>query len=342
MPVRMRSLVSGGESFRSVLAVAVAVWLTVLPAVAADATGTVRQVWVWSDAHVGGGGISNAIGTTTEWLQSAVTDMRTHVGSVAFALGLGDVSNSSSAEELDLALKIEARSGFRPWWHIRGNHDHASSLDGVWQRTCGTPGCFTLADGNGIWICVSAERGSSGGRISAETLRWLHDTIASNQDRNVIVCTHQAVGHTVSRSNKDKNVLFCSLPGDPEPDLIPGVNGQPATRREATDTAVQRVEHLLDDVRVDLWLSGHIHASARDANCLVHKGRTTFINVASLTHNYNTGVSGSFVLTFQSGSKTVQARFRNHDTGAFVDAFSTTVEFPFPWQFSDPPVLTAR
>jgi 3',5'-cyclic AMP phosphodiesterase CpdA len=319
------------------LAAALALGLS-LPAAAADAT---RRVWVFSDCHVGLGGITNADKSVTQWLDHAVTDMQKTKLPISFVLTLGDLTHASQAEQFEQYLGLKKKAGYAPWWEIAGNHDHASIKEELWERYIKLPTRFTLADGNGIWICFSVERSGAGGKISQETLAWLRQTIQANSNKNVIVCSHQPVGHTVARSTKDHRLLYCPAPGDPEPGLYPGVEPtDPDAKREATDEAIQRVEQLVKDVRVDLWLCGHIHSSSRNKDWIVKKGNTTYINVASVNPSYGNSNGGSFVLEFQPGSKTVAARYRNHESGIFMEKNSTTVEFPFPWQPATKPTLT--
>ena len=325
---------------RAVLASVVLSLCLALQAAAADAP-AVRRVWVFSDCHVGLGGITNADKSVTQWLDVAVKDMQQTKLPVSFVLGLGDLVHESLDDQFQKYVAIKKKAGYSPWWEINGNHDYEGVKEGRWEKYINLPPRFTLADGNGIWIFFSAERSGAGGRISQETLAWLRETIAANSNKNVIVCSHQPVGHTVARSNKDHRLLYCPAPGDPAPGLYPGVDpADPDARREATDVAIQRVEQLVQDVRVDLWLSGHIHSSSRNKDWIVKKGNTTFINEASVNPSYGNSNGGSFVLEFQPGSKTVVARYRNHENGTFMEKFSTTVDFPFAWQPAAKPVMT--
>lgn len=313
--------------------------LLALPLLAADAP--VRRVWVFSDCHVGLGGITNADSSVTQWLDVAVKDIQQTKLPISFVLGLGDLVHESLDTQFQTYLGIKKKAGFSPWWEINGNHDYASVKEGLWERRIGLPPRFTLADGNGIWIFFSAEQGGAAGKIAPETLAWLRQTIQANSNKNVIVCSHQPVGHTVARSTKDHRLLFCPMPGDPEPGLYPGVEpSDPDAKREATDEAIARVEQLVKNVRVDLWLNGHIHSTARNKDWIVKKGNTTYINVASVNPSYGNSNGGSFVLEFQPGSKTVTARYRNHEAGIFMEKNSTTVDFPFAWQPVAKPTFT--
>ena len=304
-------------------------------------TAAVRRVWVWSDAHIGLCSTASGDRDGAAWLQDAVDDIRDCAGPVVCALSLGDIADDSTRAQYEEYANIRRRAGFGPWFEIAGNHDFAGVKAGLWEA-CVTPQRrFILADGNGVWICFGVEVSGAGGRISEDTLRWLREAIARNQDRNEIVCSHQAVSHTVLGSQKDYRALYCPSATDPAPERPPA-DADPATpKRETTDAALQRVERIVDELRVDLWLCGHIHSNQRTAESIARRGRTTFINVASITHAYGDHASGSFVLEFRDGARTVDARYRDHGTGKFDEAFSTTVEFPQPWRFSGPPKFEA-
>ena len=326
-------------------------WLLawVMPAIAApvntrgaDAadTAAVRRVWVWSDVHIGLCTNSTGERDGAAWLQDAVADVRDHAGPIACVLSLGDIANSAARAQYVQYADIRRRAtGMGPWFEYPGNHDYAGVKDGLWAEYVASPRRFILADGNGVWICFGAEAGGAGGRISEDTLRWLRESIARYQDRNVIVCSHQAVSRTVQGSQKDWCALYCPVAGDPLPEPLPAGANPSTPQRETTDAALQRVARIVDDLRVDLWLCGHIHGSKHTADSIVRRGKTTFINVASLTPAYGNHPSSSFVLEFRNGVRTVNARYRDHDAEKFDPALSTSVEFPYPWRFSGPPAI---
>ena len=315
--------------------IALAVVLVAGWAAAAD-TGAVRRVWVWSDAHIGLNNDTSRDRDGAEWLQAAAQDVRGRVGPVAWVLSLGDIANASQRAEYEQYAAIRTRSGLGPWFEIPGNHDYAGVKTGLWKNCVGSPRRFILADGNGVWICFGVERGGAGGKIAESTLAWLRGAIASNQTHNVIVCSHQALGHTVARSGASKNCLYCPMDGDPEPE------GEGENKEEGSIPAIKRVEKVVADLRVDLWLCGHIHGTSYGAGNSVRRGRTTFINIASITPSYGRHESGSFVLEFREGARAVTARRRNHSTGTTDKAFDTVVEFPYPWHFTGPPKIEGR
>ena len=302
--------------------------LTVAGPGVADAAAT-RRVWVWSDPHIGFCSDVTGDRDGAAWLKSAVSDIQEHVAPIAWTLSLGDIAHGSSNTEYEQYSEIRRSADFGPWFEIAGNHDFTGVKAGLWQTLLTQQQRFILADGNGVWICFGVENGGAGGRISEDMLRWLREAIARNQDRNVIVCSHQAVRRTVYGWRKDYNLLYCPSDTDPHPE----------PNRETTDAALERVERIARDLRVDLWLCGHIHGSKHTAESIARRGRTTFINVASITHAYGNQPSSSFVLEFRDGSRTVNARYRDHGTGTFDETLSTTIEFPQRWRISGPPAL---
>ena len=69
--------------------------------------------------------------------------------------------------------------------------------------------------------------------------------------------------------------------------------------------AIQRVEQVVKDLRVDLWICGHIHSSKRTKDYIVHKGNTTFLNAASINPVYGTGMCGCCRATIGGETKFV-------------------------------------
>jgi 3',5'-cyclic AMP phosphodiesterase CpdA len=175
---------------------------------------------------------------------------------------------------------------------------------------------------------LSVERDGAAGRISRETFQWLRQTIDSYKDRNVIVCTHQPIHDTVTNSWKEWRSIF-----------VYEETGKPYEHGHVTEEQFREVERMLDDARVDLWLCGHAHSGPRDANWSVKRGRTTIINVASITHAYGTGACRSFVIELKSGSKLLAAKSRNHEKNSFEPKFSIDVDLPFEVTLSGWPEL---
>ena len=68
----------------------------------------------------------------------------------------------------------------------------------------------------------------------------------------------------------------------------------------------------------------------------MRKGRTTFINAASVSHVYGTKACNSLVLEFSEGSAEVSARCRHHDEACFVEEQSLMVGLHKPFVPGEP------
>jgi len=100
------------------------------------------------------------------------------------------------------------------------------------------------------------------------------------------------------------------------------------------------VKRFLNDVRIDLWLGGHIHSGPRQKTATVTKGATTFINVASVSHTYGTEVCNSVFLDIEKDSRQVTARCRDHDNERFMDDHEVMVGLAYPAELGkDGPVF---
>ena len=111
------------------------------------------------------------------------------------------------------------------------------------------------------------------------------------------------------------------------------------TRLFAQEGAAVVIADLLKEVRVDLWLCGHVHGGKRKPTYVKRRGPTTFINVSALGRMYGTGACTSYVLEMQAGQKEMLARCRNHETGKYLDDQEVRIEFPHPWRFAGKPTI---
>jgi len=265
-----------------------------------------RRVWALADAHIGRE-IDGRDGDA--WLAMAIDDVRRRFPPVDYALFLGDMTARYEAEEFRKYVRLRDGSGIRWWYEIAGNHDFHGTETGDYQRIIRAPLRYTMVDGNTAFIFFSAERGRAAGLLGEETAAWLADRLARHQGRNVVVCAHQAVHNTVARSDDFERYLH--------PHEV--------------------VADLLSRYRVDLWLSGHTHSRPRlVADAAVMDG-TTHINVASVSHVYNTEASNSFLLEMTPGSRVMRARCREHDAGRWRREFEVKARFPFPFDFGPLP-----
>lgn len=282
-----------------------------------------RRVWVWSDAHIGLDGPNNDNRDGWEWLDLAVKDVRENLLPLDFVLSLGDLTNKGTDEQLSKYVEVREHAGFGPWYEMAGNHDYWAFHRGSWQQHVSLPQHAVLLDGNMAWILCSVELDGAAGRLSRKTFNWLKETIYQHKDRNVIVCTHQPIHDSVANSRKEWRSLF-----------VYEDTGKPYELGHITEEQFREVERMLDEVRADLWLCCHAHSGPRTAQWCVKKGRTTVMNVASICHAYGTQASRSFVMEFKAGARTIEAKSRNHDKGAFEPEFTVAVPLPHPVELS--------
>lgn len=272
-----------------------------------------RRVWAFADSHVGLAGGGNDGRDGAEWLEVCLKDLEENVEPVDYAVGLGDLThNAGPADELEAYARVRGRSHLPAWYELAGNHDYAAVPAGRWRKYVKRPPRYALIDGTLAWFFVSAEQGKSDGKVSRATAGWLKSAVARHQDkRNIIVCSHQAVWGTVSGSRASASCL----------------NHRGLVR------------NVIKQVRIDLWLCGHIHAGRRHSGYVARGERTTYVNVASAGHAYSTGACNGYVLEMEEGSNTMLARCRDHDGHGYVKDQGLRLELPHPWRFFARPVV---
>jgi 3',5'-cyclic AMP phosphodiesterase CpdA len=271
-----------------------------------------RRVWTFSDSHIGCDPALNGGKQGAAWLELALKDLKEKVGPVDYAVPLGDITDKGEAEQLQQYVQARDASQIRLWYELAGNHDFAAVPAGDWRKYVKRPQKYAVIDGNAVWLLVSVEQGKASGRLTRQVANWLEAATAEHKDKNIIVCTHQPVYDTVAGSTGKESYLE------------------------------QRVfvEQVLGRIRVDLWLSGHIHSGRRNSKYVARRGRTTFINVASLGRMYGTGACTSYVLEMKRGSKELLARCRNHEAGSWLDDQQVKLELPQAWEFDAAPTIS--
>lgn len=281
-----------------------------------------RRVWTFSDSHVGANIKHTAGREAADWMRLCLADVRENLQPVDFAVPLGDITDLGQEDQVAQYVTLRRASGIATWFEVAGNHDFAALPAGHWQTLVGRPARYVVFDGNTVWVLVSSMQGRSVGWLSRSVVGWMQRTIAAHQDKNVIVCTHQPPYNTVAGSTGKETYLSLAGPG-----------------KESTPEEGRMIARMLEQVRVDLWLCGHIHAGRRSRGYIARRGATTFINVAALGRMYNTGACTSYVLEMQAGQKQLQCRCRNHETRQFVEGQDVTVELPVAARFSARPEM---
>jgi predicted phosphohydrolase len=281
-----------------------------------------RRIWAWSDSHLGAAVDDLAGRPAEEWMGSCFKDLKGNVGLLDYAIPLGDITDTGTQEQLQDYVRIRDASGIRTWYELAGNHEYAAVPAGRWATYIGRPARYAIFDGNCIWFLLSANQGRDVGWQPKAAVAWLKESIAANQDRNVIVCTHQPVYGTVAGSTGKGSHLSLAGPS-----------------KDSSPTDAKPFADLLEEVRVDLWLSGHIHAGRRTARYIARRGPTTFINVSALGRAYGTGACTSYLLEMKAGEKDMLARCRDHEAGRYLEDQEVRIGFRHPWRFAEKPTV---
>ena len=264
-----------------------------------------RRIWVLADPHIGHVSDGRDGG---EWLDGVTADRHAHLGPMDYALNLGDVSHAAQDDQFARWAAWRDGCGVSPWFEIVGNHDFAGLETGAYQRQVRRPRYWSMLDGNLAFFSLPAERGNAAGLLIPPVEAWLREQIAAAGRRNIIIVAHQFPYETVARSTQPARCLY---------------------PRDA-------VERFLGEVHVDLWLGGHIHSGGRTAAWSAVRNGTTFINAASASHTYNTGMCNTFVLELAAGSAEGVARCRDHDGQRWLDDFQVPLRFAYPFEPAEP------
>lgn len=264
-------------------------------------TPSCRRIWVLADPHIGyvADGKDGA-----EWLEAAIEDVRSNVGKIDYVINLGDMTHASQPEELLRYRDIRAASGLAPWFEISGNHDFTALRAGLTGSIAGVSRYWSLTDGNLSFFSLPHERCNAAGLFLPEVEAWLRTAITKDSGNNIIMCAHTFPHNTVEESHKAARSLF--------PRAL--------------------VADFLRDVRVDLWLGGHIHSKPKSESRSHLRDGTTFINVAAVSHVYGRDSSLSFILEIEPGSSTLRARCRRHDEKCDIEKWSLETALPHPFQ----------
>lgn len=99
----------------------------------------------------------------------------------------------------------------------------------------------------------------------------------------------------------------------------------PNDRRDRHIRPAERIAAIIEKFDIAVWMSGHEHHTPYTPKHIARVDKTTYINVASMSHAYNSGSSESFLLEFVPGTKQIVARRRKHDTKAFIPEYEVTI-----------------
>lgn len=260
----------------------------------ANPSSSQMRVSVMSDLHIGriADGLDGA-----EWFARALTDIKNNAGPIRYALTLGDITQSGDRASLIKYLALRNRSSIQQWFELAGNHDHYKNGIGNYITLIRGTEPHHFIDGNIAWFFISDEKHSGRGDITDKSYQWLKKKIALHKDKVLIVCSHQLPPDTIYNSDKEARCLHPN----------------------------EKVEEILSSNPIDLWLCGHEHMLPYTRANIARKGATTFINVASMSHAYETKASGSFILEFRKDAREIVARRRNHDSRSYSEQFEVKI-----------------
>ena len=247
----------------------------------------IRRIWISSDIHIGkeDEGYDGA-----EWLKNALGDVEKNLQPVDYAVILGDIVHDGRRNELEQYISIKKNSRIKKWFELAGNHEHYGNRINIYRELLRSEKPYFYVDGNVVWLFISDELHSRPGNITEESTQWIVEKLEKLRGNVIIVCSHQMVKGTIEESEK------AALNIHPD----------------------ERIRRIRNAAKIDLWLSGHLHHSRpRDKRDFAKVGDTSFLNAASLSHAYDTGISESFLIELEDGTNEIVLKCRNHDKGVF-------------------------
>jgi len=253
-----------------------------------------RQVLVFSDTHIG---LSADNVDGGDWLSRALTELRENEIQTDYAMILGDIAHGATEDAYNRFIELRDNSGIDRWFELAGNHEYHGGTCEHYEAIVRSTDPYGFVDGNIAWFFISDEEPGVPGNLSDESYDWLRAGVAANQDKIVIVCSHQLVNETIRTSDNASRYIHPK----------------------------EKIAELLAESRVDLWMCGHEHHRPYSHEEQLRKDGTTFINVASMSHAYGTRESQSFLLEFAQGSQQIVARRRVHDTQAFTEDYEIVI-----------------
>jgi len=200
-------------------------------------------IWAWGDMKLWSCGPENT--------RQAIRDMNGvlwHISLVVGDIVEGPMHAEESDYQLWLSILNESTHLRSDFYVIAGNHEWSRSGDtspaGILNyRTMVCPQLnYTFKVGNILFIMVSTDKCDTG--IKESTYIWFNKTVAENQDKIIVVATHQ--------------------PWDDE---------------HFKDDPGYNFEEVLRKYHIDLWICGHTHLSHSDPKSLYKKYGCIFVDV---------------------------------------------------------------
>ena len=265
-------------------------------------------IWAMSDTHV-------ADIKRTEDFKNAIEDINMNLPGIDMAIVSGDVVDRAVEQSFKLYLKTRESSYIKDWHEIIGsNHDFRSDGGQLFRKYIRENVHYTVQKGNLLFIFMS-DSGTGVQRttgFSDELFNWWKEIVINNQDKIIVVVTHPPL--------KGSGIFFSSF-----------------GHHHILNS--ERFTDLLEQYRIDIWLSGHLHMQQSVPRTIVTKDNlngAVFIHISSIIPNFM-GIkqSESRTLTFVCGSRNVLVRSRNHKRRVFNKAQAKVIELSKPFECED-------
>jgi 3',5'-cyclic AMP phosphodiesterase CpdA len=251
---------------------------------------TTLKIWVLSD-------IQPKNPNQRKEFEKAVRDINENVPDIDFSIVAGDIVNGSEEKDFDWYLSTRARSYIKEWYEIAGNHDLKLDRSKGYREKIRKDFYYSIVKGNILFIFMSNEFRGKPTKISDETFKWWKNLVINNQDKIIVVVTHAPL--------EGSGIPFSSM-------------------RDRQIIGSKRFTEVLKNLKVDLWLSGHLHLPHSLTNNTVKKEKyngTVFMNVSSIrTEILGLKQSESRIIAFTCGSDRLLIRSRNHTRGDFNES----------------------
>ncbi len=237
-----------------------------------------------------------------ESFELAVADVNENIKNIDFAIVAGDIVNETTEEVFNWYVDTRNRSYIGQWYEIIGNHDLKTDMGKLFKEKLREDVNYSFVKGNILFIFMSDSQRGKATVISDEVFKWWKQLVVENQDKIIVVTTHAPL--------EDSGIPFSRY-----------------DTRQVTDS--KRFTDVLEEYRVDLWFSGHLHLPHSFGNTIVkreHYNDVVFVHVSSIRQEIiGLKDSESRVVTFVCGSDKARIRSRNHDRSGYVETLERVV-----------------
>lgn len=236
-----------------------------------------------------------------EAFEDAVEDINENVSDIDLAIVAGDIVHETEEQTFDWYVSEKNKSYIKEWYEIIGNHDLKTDKGKLFREKLREEVNYSSVKGNILFIFMSDAQRGKATEIPDDVFNWWKELVINNQDKIIIVTTHAPL--------EGSGIPFSSF-----------------TDRQIINS--ERFTDVMQQYRVDLWLSGHLHLPHSIMNNIVEQeeyGGTVFIHVSSIRPELlGMKESESRVLTFACGSDKVLVQVRNHKDKTFIPHMDRT------------------